>query len=189
MKTLSAPLLLALSLCITPALPAADKKVVLKPAPQPAAQAAAKTDPKAKVITAAKAAPEEPLVGALVERKDGSGGFLNLKVDGGNFVILFLDKDKKAIKGDLFRAIIRYRRHLKNFQFILTLAGDGKSLRSPLPVDRPYIFPALPVVLMKEGQEGVAESYTVPFNQPMPGDGEGIPADEMTPEQVGKVQK
>ena len=180
MKTLSGPLLLALSLCIIPALPAADKATTVQNAPKTTATAAAK-------VTEKKEEPK-PIVGALIERKDGSGGFINLKVEGG-FVVVFLDKDKKEIKADFVRAMIRYRRHLKTSQFILTLAPDGKSLRSPLPVDRPYIFPALPLVLFKEGQEEAAETYMVPFKQQMPGDGEGVPADEMTPEQLEKIKK
>ena len=191
MKKLSA-LLFVLGLCLLPAMDAADPKVAPKTTPKtaPAAQAksgsTAPAKPTAKEAKA-KTADEKP-VGALIERKDGSG-FLNLKVDGGNFVITFLDKDKNAVDADRSRAIIRFRKHLKNNQYILRLDADGKSLRSSgTPVARPYILPALPVILFKEGQEEVAESYVVQFNQPMPGDGDSIPADEMTPEQAQKVK-
>lgn len=191
MKKLSA-LLFVLGLCLLPAMDAADPKVAPKTTPKtaPAAQAksgsTAPAKPTAKEAKA-KTADEKP-VGALIERKDGSG-FLNLKVEGGNFVITFLDKDKNAVDADRSRAIIRFRKHLKNNQYILRLDADGKSLRSSgTPVARPYILPALPVILFKEGQEEVAESYVVQFNQPMPGDGDSIPADEMTPEQAQKVK-
>lgn len=208
MKTLSALLLVALGLCILPVLNAADKTATPVNAPKPAPKATAKsdpkatkadpktapatatkTDPKAPTATAAKdakAKPEEtkPVVGALLERSNG--GFLNLKVDGG-WTITFLDKDKKEVKADLFRAIIRYRRHLKNSQFILTLSADGKSLHSSLPVDRPYLFASLPVLLFKEGVEDSTESYRVAFKQPMAGDGEGVPIDEMSPEDLKKI--
>ena len=190
MKKLSA-LLFVLGLCLIPAMNAADPKVAPKTTPKtaPAAQAksgsTAPAKPTAKEAKA-KTADEKP-VGALIERKDG--GFLNLKVEGGNFVITFLDKDKNAVDADRSRAIIRFRKHLKNNQYILRLDADGKSLRSSgTPVARPYILPALPVILFKEGQEEVAESYVVQFNQPMPGDGDSIPADEMTPEQAQKVK-
>lgn len=190
MKKLSA-LLFVLGLCLLPAMDAADPKVAPKTTPKtaPAAQAksgsTAPAKPTAKEAKA-KTADEKP-VGALIERKDG--GFLNLKVEGGNFVITFLDKDKNAVDADRSRAIIRFRKHLKNNQYILRLDADGKSLRSSgTPVARPYILPALPVILFKEGQEEVAESYVVQFNQPMPGDGDSIPADEMTPEQAQKVK-
>lgn len=205
MKKLSALSLLALGLCLIPTVNAADPKATPQTAPktsQPAAtkanpktapkattkvdpKAAAKADPKA---TTEKAEAAKPIIGALIERKNGSGGFLNLKVEGG-WTITFLDKDKKEIEGDLNRAIIRYRKHLKNNQYILTRSADGKSLRSSLPVSRPYILPALPVLLFKEGQEGVAESYVVQFSQPMAGDGEVVSADEMTPEQIKKAAK
>jgi hypothetical protein len=193
MKKLSA-LLFVLGLCLIPTVDAADPKVAPKAPPKttPAAQAKPSTTTPAKPTAKdakAKAAEEKPVVGALIERTDGSG-FLNLRVDGGNFVITFLDKDKKAVDADRSRAIIRYRKHLKNNQFILRPDADGKSLRSTgTPVARPYVLPALPVILFKEGQEEVAESYVVQFNQPMPGDGEGIPADEMPPEQVQKATK
>jgi len=190
MKKLSA-LLFVLGLCLLPAMNAAEPKVAPKttsktaPAAQTKSGTTAPAKPTAKEAKA-KAADEEP-VGALIERKDG--GFLNLKVEGGNFVITFLDKDKNAVAADRSRAIIRFRKHLKNNQYILRLEADGKSLRSSgTPVARPYILPALPVILFKEGQEEVAESYVVQFTQPMPGDGDSIPADEMTPEQVQKVQ-
>jgi hypothetical protein len=196
MKKLSA-LLLVLGLCLVPAVNAVDPKVAPQTTPKTTSptttkidpKATAKVDPKATTIKA-KVEEAKPIVGILIERKDSSGGFLNLKVDGGNFVITFLDKDKKEIEGDRVRAIIRFRRHLKSSQFILARSADGKSLRSSgTPVDRPYILPALPVVLFKEGQEEVAESYVVQFTQPMPGDGEGIPVDQMTPEQIQKVKK
>lgn len=190
MKKLSA-LLFVLGLCLLPAMNAAEPKVAPKttsktaPAAQTKSGTTAPAKPTAKEAKA-KTADEKP-VGALIERKDG--GFLNLKVEGGNFVITFLDKDKNAVDADRSRAIIRFRKHLKNNQYILRLDADGKSLRSSgTPVARPYILPALPVILFKEGQEEVAESYVVQFNQPMPGDGDSIPADEMTPEQAQKVK-
>ncbi len=211
MKKLSALSLLALGLCLIPAVDAAAPKATPQTAPktsQPAAakataktttkvdpKAAAKVDPKATAKVDPKAAKdsaaaEQPIVGILIERKNGSGGFLNLKIDAGNFVITFLDKDKKEIEGDLSRAIIRFRKSLKNNQYILRRSADGKSLRATgAPVARPYILPALPVILFKEGQEEVAESYVVQFKQPMPDDGKGIPADEMTPEQLEKIAK
>ncbi|MBK8478980.1 MAG: hypothetical protein IPL39_22650 [Opitutaceae bacterium] len=214
MKKLSALSLLALGLCLIPVVDAADPKATPQPAPktsQPAStkaapktttkaatkvdpKAAPKVDPKAATKVDPKAtkespAAEKPLVGILITRKDGNG-FLNLKVADGHFTIVFLDKDKKETEGDFARAIIRYRKNLTNNQYILTRAADGKSLRAGgTPVRRPYILPALPVLLFKEGKDEVAEAYTVQFNQPMAGDGELIPADEMTPEQLKKAAK
>lgn len=163
MKKPTAPLLLVLCLCLVLAANAADNKPASKAAPRNAATA--------------KLEPQAPITGALIERTGGNGGFLNLKIEGGNFTITFLDKNKKETKGDLSRAIIRYRRHLKSNQFILTSADNGRSLRSSLPVDRPYVFSALPVLLFKEGQESVAETYTVRLSQPMAGDPDTLPED------------
>lgn len=213
MKKLSALSLLALALCLIPAGNAADPKTAPQTAPKSSQPAATKATPKAAPKTATKvdpkaakvdpkaaakadpkatkesAAAEKPIIGILITRKDGNG-FLNLKVEDGHFTIAFLDKDKKEVEGDFARAIIRYRKNLTNNQYILTRAADGKSLRAGgAPVRRPYILPALPVLLFKEGKEEVAEAYTVQFNQPMAGDGELVPVDEMTPEQLKKAAK
>ena len=206
MKKLSA-LLLVLGLCVIPAAFAVDPKATPQTTPKTTPPTTAKANPKtgakvdpkaaAKVdskatatTTTAKVEEAKPIVGILIERKDSAGGFLNLKVDGGDFVIAFLDKDKKEIEGDRSRAIIRFRKHLKNSQFILTRSADGKSLRSSgAPVDRPYIYPALPVLVFKEGQEEVAEAYTVQFTQPTADDGKTVSIEEMTPEQLQKAKK
>lgn len=171
MKKLSALLLLALGLSVIPAAFSADKK--------PAAPAKPATPAAAPAPAPAK---QEAIVGILIERK--AGGFLNLRVDNGNFTIAFLDQDKKPVDADLARAVLRFRRHLKNNTYILNRSGDGKTLTCAQPINRPYLLPALPVVLFKDaGDADASEVYTVNFKQPMPGDGESTPLDEMTPEQ------
>lgn len=176
MKKLSALLLLGLALGT--GLHAAEKKATAKPAPQPAPAAQTKTAP----ATDEKKA-EEPIVGVLIERK--SGGFLNLRVDGGNFVLSFLDAEKKEAEPNATKATIRYRKGLTTHRFFLT--PEGKTLRSPLPVFRPYVFFTVRVVLFDDNEETANEVYTTNFKQPMPGDGESVPADQMTPEQRRKA--
>lgn len=204
MKKLSALLSLALGLSLIPTVFAADKKpaptttkpttTAAKPTAAPAKPSA--TAPKTAVKAAATkeapkaAAAEEPakeLVGILIERK--AGGFINLKIDGGNFVMTFLDKDKKETKPDVLRATAKYRKNKSNHRHLLVPAADGKSLRAPTPVDRPYVINTMLVVLFDDNENNAAEAYTVNFKQITPSDTEGIPADEMTPEQLQKVAK
>lgn len=200
MKKLSALLSLALGLCLIPALGAADKKPASAATAKPAATAAkptaakptaaktaAKDAAKAAEKPAAKAEPAKELVGILIERK--AGGFINLKVEGGNFLMTFLDKDKIDTQADVASAAVRYRRKSSNIRHLLVRAEDAKSLRAPTPVDRPYIFNAMHVVLFSGNEETAAETYTVNFKQIMPGDGASIPADEMTPEQIQQVKE
>lgn len=165
MKKLSALLSLALGLAILPCLQAAD----------------AKTPP------ANEAEAEKAPVGAVIERK--AGGFINLCVEGGNFVIKFLDADKKETDANVTQAVVAFRKGKSNERFFMKSAGDGKSLRSPLPVPRPYIFNTVRVVLFNDDENTANEVYVVNFRQPMPGDGEGVPVDEMTPDQLGKIAK
>lgn len=171
MKTLSALLLIALG--FAPAAFAADTKPAAKPAPA------------AKEAAAGDTLDEKNLVGILITRK--SGGFINLKIDGGKFTMDFFDADKKATSPDVAQATIRFRKGKSTHRYLLT--GSGKSLVSPLPIDRPYIFNAAHVVLFDNDEDTPAEAYTVNFKQPMPGDGEGTPVDEMTPEQLQKIKK
>jgi hypothetical protein len=176
MKKLSALLSLALGLCLIPAVFAADKKPTSASPAKPAAKVAAQENQK-----------EEPLVGILIERHNG--GFINLKVDGGNFVMTFLDKDKKEAKADVPRALARYRKNKADHKHLLVRSADEKSLRAPTPVDRPYRFNALLVVLSSDNEDTAAEAYTVNFKQVSPEDGAAVPVDEMTPEQLQKINK
>lgn len=172
MKTLPALLLLALG--FAPAAFAADTKP------------AAPTTPAAKEAAAAKdTLDEKNLVGILITRK--AGGFINLKVEGGKFVMDFYDANKEATSPNVTQATIRFRKSKATHRYLLT--GNGKALQSPLPVDRPYVFNAVHVVLFDDNEDTALEAYTVQFRQPMPDDGEGIPADEMTPEQLQKVNQ
>jgi len=175
MKKLSALLSLALGLCLIPAVFAADKKPTSTSPAKPAAKAAAQEEK------------EEPLVGVLIERPNG--GFINLKVDGGNFVMTFLDKDKKETNADVPRASARYRKNKSDHRHMLVRSADGKSLRAPTPVDRPYRFNALLVVLSSDSEDNAAEAYTVNFKQVSPEDDASVPVDEMTPEQLQKIAK
>ncbi len=188
MKKLSALLLLALGLALGTAAQAAEKKAATKPAAKPAPTA--KAAPAAKATKPAPAAPakdekkaEEPIVGMLIERK--TGGFLNLKVDEGNLVLAFLDAEKKETTPNATKATIRFRKGLSTERYFLT--PDGKTLRSPLPVPRPYVFFKVRVVLFDDDEETANEVYLVNFKQPMPGDGEGTPADQLTPQQLQKA--
>ncbi len=83
------------------------------------------------------------------------------------------------------KATIRFRKGLSTERYFLT--PDGKTLRSPLPVPRPYVFFKVRVVLFDDDEETANEVYLVNFKQPMPGDGEGTPADQMTPQQLQKA--
>ena len=123
----------------------------------------------------------------MIERK--GGGFINLLVEGGNFVIKFLDAEKKETDANVAQAVVAFRKGKSNERFFMKAGGDGKSLRSPLPVPRPYIFNTVRVVLFNDDESAANEVYVVNFRQPMAGDGEAIPADEMTPDQLGKIAK
>jgi len=173
----------------TPGTPA--KLVTPSKTVAPAGQTLPKTTlPPAKPATAdAKPAEKvEPLVGMLLDRP--GGGYLNLKIDGGSFVIRFLDANKKKVDADLEHGRVSYRRHLKSSKHTLNRSADGKELRSSAPpVDRPYFIPGVSVVLFKEGWENVSESYLIFFKQPMAGDDQTISPEDMTPEQLQKLPK
>ncbi|HQF40365.1 MAG TPA: hypothetical protein PK322_14710 [Opitutaceae bacterium] len=177
MKKLSALLSLALGLSLIPATFAADTK----PAP------GAKTAPAAAATPATEPKKDEPVVGILVER--ATGGFFNLKVEDGKFVMLFLDAEKKETEADVPSATVRYRKHKADQRFRLTRSEDGKSLRGTLPVDRPYIFKTLRIALIDDSEETPAETYVKNFKQLAGGEPESIPVDEMTPEQLQKVAR
>jgi hypothetical protein len=197
------PLLLAalLGWCAMPALLSADTQpTTTKPPSQPVTlkQTTAVPTPNPKTTTPPAAAtgkpdakPEEkelPIVGKLLDRP--GGGYLNLKVDGGHWVLRFLDDKKKEIKADVPRASVRYRKGLKSSIYILSGSGGGKSLSAPQNVDtRPLNIPGLSLVLLKGEAEEGNESYVIFFKQPLAGDDAVIPADEMTPEQQKKVTK
>lgn len=171
MKTLSA--LLLLSLGLLPTAFAATPK-----ATAPAAPAAP---------AAVDQLDEEHLVGLLIPRS--TGGFINLKVEGGRFVMTFFDADKKAVAPNVPQATVRYRKFKADQRFLLSRSDDGKSLRSPLPVDRPYIFNTMRIVLFDAAEDTPAETYVKNFRQPLPEDGAGIPVDEMSPEQLRKIHQ
>ncbi|HLP09435.1 MAG TPA: hypothetical protein VK178_14830 [Opitutaceae bacterium] len=176
MKTPSALLSLALGIGLATSVTIAAPKPTAKPAAQPAEQAAA-----GDVLD------EKNLAGILITR--ANGGFLNLKVDGGKFVMAFYDKDKKAVAPDVTKATVRYRKFKTDQRFFLAGGADGKTLSSPLPVDRPYVFNTVHIVLFDDNEETPAETYVKNFRQFTPGDGEGTPVDEMTPEQLEKLKK
>lgn len=178
MKTLSALLSLALGLSLIPATFAADKKPA--PAAKPAQVAAAKP-------TAAEQKKDEPIVGILVERS--VGGFINLKIEDGKFVMAFLDAEKKEIEPNVRSATVRYRKNKSDHRFLLTGAEGSKTLRCNLPVDRPYIFNGLRIALIDDSEESAAETYVKNFKQLAPGEPDSIPVDEMTPEQLQKIAK
>ncbi len=169
MKKLSALLSLALGLSLIPAPFAADTK----------------SAPAAKPATEQKK--DEPLVGILVER--ATGGFFNLKIESGNFVMVFLDAEKKEVEPDVRSATVRYRKNKSDHRFLLTRAEGSKTLRCNLPVDRPYIFKTLRIALIDESEETAAETYVKNFKQLAAGEPESIPVDEMTPEQLQKIAK
>ncbi len=201
MKKLSALLSLALGLSLIPVVFSADKKPVPAPAAKPtapaakpavpsdkpAAQAATKGATKTPAKPAAEEKKEEPLVGILIERN--VGGFINLKVEDGKFVMLFLDAEKKETKANVLKATVRYRKNRADHRHLLTRTADEKSLRAPTPADRPYLYNPLYIVLFDDNEETPAEAYTKSFKQLTPQDGESVPADEMTPEQIKKVKK
>ncbi|MFT3829441.1 MAG: hypothetical protein QM691_07000 [Opitutaceae bacterium] len=176
MKTLSALLSLALGIGLATSVATAAPKPATAPATPPAAQPAA-----------AETLDEKNLAGILIARTNG--GFINLKVDGGKFVMAFYDKDKKAVAPDVTQATVRYRKFKADQRFLLSGGADGKTLASPLPVDRPYVFNTVRIVLFDKNEDTPAETYVKNFRQFTPGDGEGTPVDEMTPEQVQKLKK
>lgn len=177
MKTLPALLSLALGLSLIPATFAADMKPA--PAAKPAQSAAAKP--------AAEPKKDVPVVGILAERT--AGGFFNLKIEDGKFVMTFLDTEKKETEPNVTSATVRYRKHKAEQRFLLTRSADGKSLRCNLPADRPHIYNALRIALTDGNEETPAETYVKNFKQLAAGEPDTIPVDEMTPEQVQKIKK
>lgn len=179
MKKLSALLLLALGLSVIPAGFSADKKpAATKPATAAKPAAATAATPEAAEDTL----DEKNLVGVLLTRANGT--FVNIKVADGKFTMAFYDAAKKPMEPDVPKAVVRFRKDLKNHRHLLVSTGDGKTLQAPTPVARPFIFNTAQVVLLSGAEEASAETFTVNFKQPMPGDGATMPADEMTPEQL-----
>ncbi len=177
MKKLSALLALAFGLSLIPAALAADKKPA--PAAKPAQAAAAKP--------AAEPKKDAPVVGILIERS--AGGFINLKIEDGKFVMVFLDAEKKETEPNVTSAAVRYRKHKAEQRFLLTRSADGKALRCNLPADRPHIYNALRIALIDGNEETPAETYVKNFKQLAAGEPDTIPVDEMTPDQVQKIKK
>jgi hypothetical protein len=180
MKTLSVLLVAALGILAAATGWSADK----------APAAGSKPTAGAKPATA-PAAPkpvekEEPIVGALLDRP--GGGFLNLKVEGGNFQVRFLDAKKKPVDGELQRGLIRFRKGLTNFKYALSAAADGKTMHCPQAVKNPYLF-KLSLVLYRADSDEPAETYSLLFRQLTPGDDQTISGDELTPEEADRVAK
>lgn len=160
---------------------------MLAPAPGFAAETA---KPAAPAVPAVKPKPKakipDPVVGLLFNRK--AGGYANLRVENNNFVLSFYDAKQEETKPDVSRAIVRFRRFGRDQRFMLTGAAGGPNLTSTIFVERPYRF-TVTVLLFKDGVEEPDETFTQLYYQPMPGDGAGVSADAMTPEQAQKVQK
>jgi len=122
---------------------------------------------------AAKSAPSagkkaEPVKIEGIEVARSVGGFLGVAVVGGNFKISFYDENKKPVRGDVVRAMLRWdpKGKLGREQAVLNPTGDGKALVSPKVVHPPYAFKLI-ITLMKvtaESAEPVAaETYVIDF--------------------------
>jgi hypothetical protein len=184
MKPFSALLLTMLGLCVLPAVSGADKP---SPAPTPAKPTPAPVPAPAKAEEKQK-----PIIGPVLNRP--GGGFLNLFVENNNFVLRFLDKDKKDADADLARGFIWFRKNLQTSRFFLLPEGEGKTLKATQYVRPPYIFTVLHLVLFKEGgtdedEEKASEAYTINFNQITASDGATVPIDQLTPEQLQKANQ
>jgi hypothetical protein len=146
-----------------------------KPATAPATkQTTGKTDttskPKSKAPAAkkdAKKKPEAPrkIEGLEIPRK--GAGFLGIKIEGGNFVLSFYDKDKKPVAADVSRAVLRWPVHYQpnDERTQLEPTSDGKTFTSAKVVRPPFTF-KLYLTLLKDAapNEPVAtEEYIVDF--------------------------
>ena len=85
------------------------------------------------------AKPELPTTGVNLARPHG--GWLNVAVEGHQFIVAFYDADKAPVPADTGHALVRYYSGVKEDQRI-PLAPDGQGLKlvSPTRVRGPYVF-------------------------------------------------
>jgi len=116
-------------------------------------------------VGAAEAEKEPVIAGIAIPRKSGDG-FLGIEIVNSNFKLTFYDKDKKPVRADFGRALLRWDVTYKNVQerLILTTDGDGTYLASPRVIRPPYNF-QLFITLIGEGKNQESETYVIRFHQ------------------------
>lgn len=117
-------------------------------------------------IFPARAAEEEKepvIAGITIERKT-TDGFLGIEITGNNFKLTFYDKDKKPVRADFDRALLRWDVIYKKApeRLILTAGGDGTYLTSPRAIRPPYNF-QLFITLIADDRD--SETYVIRFRQ------------------------
>lgn len=108
----------------------------------------------------------EPVIaGIAIPRKTGDG-FLGIQIVNSNFKLTFYDKDKKPVRADFGRALLRWDVTYKNVQerLILATEGDGTYLASSRVIRPPYNF-QLFITLIGEGKNQESETYVIRFRQ------------------------
>jgi hypothetical protein len=153
-------------------------------ATQPGLKASPK--PTAKPTSTAGMLDEKEIVGNLITRAGPKSGYINIKIEDGRFTMYFYDSDKLATAPDVNAASVTFQPGKAIERRYLT--SDGTKLQSPVAVKPPYHFRGTRVALLPDAEGSEVEAYVIFFNQTVPGEGQGIPADEMTPEQAKKVK-
>jgi hypothetical protein len=133
--------------------------VLAQNAPSAPAQ---KAKPGSKPSTPAKPVEEkkEPAVEGI-EIARSKGGFLGLALEDGRWVLRFYDDKKEQIAPDVARANARWNppNRVNDERTVLNPTGDGKTLKAPLFVQGPRVFPLFLTLLAEDGS--AVESYRV----------------------------
>lgn len=120
--------------------------------------------PAAKEEAKAEGEEAEPTIpGYSMARRNASGGFIGLTMDGNGFKLSFYDAKKKPAPCDVARATARWRTNYKTSEEFKTLlpSGDGMTLVSS-DVKPPYNFKLVFLNLLSEDGT-VLESYSFAF--------------------------
>ena len=114
----------------------------------------------------AKAEKEEPVIPGITIERRTDGRLLGLELVSGNFKLTFYDRDKKAVKADFPRVLMRWDVVYKNAQerVILTPAGDGTYVTSPRIIRPPHNF-QLFITLIADANDRDSETYVIRFTQ------------------------
>lgn len=117
-------------------------------------------------VGAAEPAGKAPAISGLtIERKQG-GGFLGIEIVEGSFKLSFYGPDKKPVRADYSRALLRWDVIYKNTpeRLILSAGPDGRYLTATRGIRPPYNF-QLFITLISDDKAKQSESYVIRFRQ------------------------
>jgi hypothetical protein len=109
---------------------------------------------------------KEPVIAGITIERKSTEGFLGIEITSNNFKLTFYDKDKKPVRADFGRALLRWDVTYKKAQerLILTAEGDGTYLTSPRVIRPPFNF-QLFITLIADGKDDESETYVIRFRQ------------------------